>query len=31
MKYIDQRGEKKLRFDPSIEFKDPSGLQERFF
>ncbi|MCU0571838.1 MAG: ammonia-forming cytochrome c nitrite reductase subunit c552 [Syntrophobacteraceae bacterium] len=31
MKYVDQRGEKKLRFDPRLEFKDPYGLQERFF
>jgi nitrite reductase (cytochrome c-552) len=31
MKYVDQRGEKKLRFDPKLEFKDPYGLQERFF
>jgi nitrite reductase (cytochrome c-552) len=31
MKYVDLRGEKKLRFDPSLEFKDPMGLQEKFF
>ncbi|MFO7686499.1 MAG: hypothetical protein R6V60_10405 [Desulfobacterales bacterium] len=31
MKYVDQRGEKKLRFDPALEFKDPYGLQEKFF
>ena len=31
MKYVDERGEKKLRFDPRLEFKDPYGLQERFF
>jgi len=31
LKYVDQRGEKKLRFDPSLEFKDPFGLQDRFF
>ena len=31
MKYVDLRGEKKLRFDPKLEFKDPMGLQERFF
>jgi len=31
MKYVDMRGEKKLRFDPNLEFKDPKGLQERFF
>lgn len=30
MKYLDERGEKKLKFDPSLEFKDPMGLQERF-
>ena len=31
MKYVDERGEKKLRFDPSLEFKDPMGIQDRFF
>lgn len=31
MKYVDQRGEKKLPFKPELEFKDPMGLQERFF
>jgi nitrite reductase (cytochrome c-552) len=30
MKYLDQRGEKKLKFDPSLEFKDPTGIQARF-
>jgi len=30
MKYVDQRGEKKLKFDPSLEFKDPMGIQARF-
>lgn len=30
MKYVDERGEKKLKFDPSLEFKDPMGIQERF-
>jgi nitrite reductase (cytochrome c-552) len=30
MKYVDQRGEKKLKFNPSLEFKDPMGLQDRF-
>jgi nitrite reductase (cytochrome c-552) len=30
MKYVDQRGDKKIRFNPSLEFKDPMGLQERF-
>jgi nitrite reductase (cytochrome c-552) len=31
MKYVDQRGTKKLKFDPSLEVKDPYGLQDRFF
>ena len=31
MKYVDQRGSKKLPFDPKLEIKDPYGLQERFF
>jgi len=31
LKYVDLRGEKKLRFDPKLEFKDPYNLQERFF
>jgi nitrite reductase (cytochrome c-552) len=31
MKYVDQRGQKKLKFDPKLEFKDPYGLQDRFF
>jgi nitrite reductase (cytochrome c-552) len=31
LKYVDQRGEKKLRFDPKLEFKDPYGLQDKFF
>jgi len=31
MKYVDQRaGEKKLKFDPALEFKDPMGIQARF-
>jgi hypothetical protein len=30
MKYVDQRGEKKLKFDPALEFKDPMGIQDRF-
>lgn len=30
MKCVDPRREKKLRFDPSLEFKDPLGLQDRF-
>jgi nitrite reductase (cytochrome c-552) len=29
-KYLDDRGEKKLKFDPALEFKDPMGIQERF-
>ena len=29
-KYLDNRGEKKLKFDPKVEVKDPSGIQERF-
>ena len=29
-KYLDQRGEKKLRFDPKMEFKDPTGVQVEF-
>jgi nitrite reductase (cytochrome c-552) len=31
MKYVDERGERMLRFDPDLEFKDPMGLQDRFF
>ncbi len=31
MKYVDQRGAKKLKFDPTLEVKDPYGLQDRFF
>jgi len=31
MKYVDQRGSKKLKFDPSLEVKDPYGLQQKFF
>ncbi|MBU2621627.1 MAG: ammonia-forming cytochrome c nitrite reductase subunit c552 [Proteobacteria bacterium] len=30
MKYVDKRGEKKIRFNPAVEFKDPMGLQGRF-
>ncbi len=30
MKYVDERGERQIRFDPALEFKDPMGLQERF-
>jgi nitrite reductase (cytochrome c-552) len=29
-KYLNNRGEKKLNFDPTVEFKDPFGLQDRF-
>ncbi len=29
-KYLDNRGEKKLKGNPNFEFKDPSGVQERF-
>jgi nitrite reductase (cytochrome c-552) len=29
-KYLDERGEKKLKGNPALEFKDPMGLQERF-
>jgi nitrite reductase (cytochrome c-552) len=29
-KYIDQRGEKKLKFNTNMEFKDPYGVQVRF-
>jgi nitrite reductase (cytochrome c-552) len=31
MKYVDQRGEKKLPFKPELEFKDPMGIQDKFF
>jgi nitrite reductase (cytochrome c-552) len=31
MKYVDQRGSKKLKFEPKLEFKDPFGLQDKFF
>jgi nitrite reductase (cytochrome c-552) len=31
MKYVDERGAKKLKFEPKLEFKDPFGLQDRFF
>jgi nitrite reductase (cytochrome c-552) len=31
MKYVDQRGAKKLKFEPKLEFKDPYGLQDKFF
>ena len=29
-KYLDQRGQKKLKFDPKFEFKDPTGVQVEF-
>ncbi|AJE02293.1 ammonia-forming cytochrome c nitrite reductase subunit c552 [Geobacter pickeringii] len=29
-KYLDQRGEKKLKFNPNVEIKDPYGVQVRF-
>jgi nitrite reductase (cytochrome c-552) len=29
-KYIESRGEKKLKFNPAMEIKDPFGVQERF-
>ena len=31
MKYVDQRGTKKLPFNPKVEIKDPYGLQDKFF
>lgn len=32
LKYVDQRGPGgKLRFNPALEFKDPYGLQDKFF
>jgi nitrite reductase (cytochrome c-552) len=31
MKYADERGAKKLKFDPTLEVKDPYGLQDKFF
>ncbi len=31
MKYADDRGKKKLKFNPDLEIKDPMGLQERYF
>jgi nitrite reductase (cytochrome c-552) len=31
MKYVDQRGTKKLKFDSTVEIKDPYGLQDKFF
>jgi nitrite reductase (cytochrome c-552) len=30
LKYLEDRGEKKLKFNPAVEFKDPSGVQDRF-
>jgi nitrite reductase (cytochrome c-552) len=29
-KYLDNRGEKKLMANPAFEFKDPTGVQDRF-
>jgi nitrite reductase (cytochrome c-552) len=29
-KYLESRGEKKLKFNPAMEIKDPFGVQERF-
>lgn len=29
-KYVDQRGDKKIKFDPKVEIKDPYGVQVRF-
>jgi nitrite reductase (cytochrome c-552) len=29
-KYLDERGEKKLKGVAELEFKDPMGIQERF-
>lgn len=29
-KYLDERGKKKLKGDPALEFKDPMGIQEMF-
>lgn len=29
-KYVEDRGDKKIKFNPAIEFKDPMGLQDRF-
>jgi len=29
-KYLEDRGEKKLKFKPSMEIKDPFGVQDRF-
>jgi nitrite reductase (cytochrome c-552) len=31
LKYVDQRGEKAIRFRPELEIPDPSGIQDRFF
>lgn len=30
-KYLDNRGERQLMFNPALEFKDPFGLQDKFF
>ena len=29
-KYLENRGEKKLKFNPSVEIKDPFGVQDMF-
>ncbi|MBI5519799.1 MAG: ammonia-forming cytochrome c nitrite reductase subunit c552, partial [Desulfovibrio sp.] len=29
-KYLDNRGEKKIKWDKNVEFKDPFGVQDRF-
>jgi len=29
-KYLDDRGEKKIKWDKAVEFKDPSGVQDMF-
>jgi nitrite reductase (cytochrome c-552) len=28
-KYLDERGKKKLKFSPDVEFKDPFGVQDK--
>jgi len=29
-KYLEDRGERKIKWDKSLEFKDPSGVQDMF-
>jgi nitrite reductase (cytochrome c-552) len=29
-KYLESRGEKKLKFNPAVEIKDTFGIQDRF-